>query len=183
MNKFTIRKTAEVCCLNTHTAFNWRHKVLDALQNIQNKVILNGVIESDETYFPLSFKGCRKEFKIPRPSHQRGHSFSTRGLSQNLVCTLCSVNLNGLSVGKISILGKPSLKDLEKVLNKRIEEDSIFVTDSFKAYKKVAIENNLIHVSIPRDKHKLETLIDFVFSTKCLTKGMDIVKRDPVPVL
>ena len=51
MNKFSIRKCAEICNINTHTAFNWRHKVLDALQNMQSEVHLKGVIEADETFF------------------------------------------------------------------------------------------------------------------------------------
>lgn len=53
MNKCSIRKSAEICDINTHTAFNWRHKILDALQNMQDEVVLSGVIESDETFCPV----------------------------------------------------------------------------------------------------------------------------------
>lgn len=51
LNKFSLRKCASICDINLHTAFNWRHKILDALQNMQDEVKLNGVIQSDETYF------------------------------------------------------------------------------------------------------------------------------------
>ena len=34
-----------------------------------------------------------------------------------------------MSIGKVSNLGKPSLKDLSKVIDRRIEQDSIFVTN------------------------------------------------------
>lgn len=115
LNKFSLRKCALICKINLHTAFNWRHKILDALQNMQDEVKLNGVIQSDETYFPLSFKGHHKHFTLPRSSRKRGHSFSVRGLSKELVCVPCTVNLNGLSVGVISNLGKPNLSSLEKV--------------------------------------------------------------------
>lgn len=114
LNKFSLRKCASICDINLHTAFNWRHKILDALQNMQSEVKLNGVIQSDETYFPLSFKGHHKHFTLPRSSRKRGHSSTVRGLSKELVCVPCTVNLNGLSVVVISNLGKPNVFNLEK---------------------------------------------------------------------
>ena len=48
---FTVRRSAEICGINKDTAFIWRHKVLDALQNMQNSVELNGVVIADETFF------------------------------------------------------------------------------------------------------------------------------------
>lgn len=32
LNKFSLRKAAKVCGINTTTAFYWRHKILDALR-------------------------------------------------------------------------------------------------------------------------------------------------------
>ncbi len=77
-----------------------------------------------------------------------------RGLSHEQVCVPCIVNLDGLSIGKISNLGKPCVKDLESVLNRRIEKGSIFVTDSLRRYHKIAHENELTHVRVPKGKHK-----------------------------
>lgn len=55
----SIRKSAEICNLSVPTAFYWRHKILDALrskmENDGNQ--LAGIVESDETYFQLSYKG------------------------------------------------------------------------------------------------------------------------------
>ena len=64
------------------------------------------------------------------------------------------VNHEGLSVGQISNLGKPKVQHLEKVINGKIEQGSVFVTDSLKGYQKVAVSNELVHVRIPRGKHK-----------------------------
>lgn len=33
MNGFSVRKSAAICGINKDTAFIWRHKILDALQN------------------------------------------------------------------------------------------------------------------------------------------------------
>lgn len=37
--------------MNKDTAFVWRHKILDALQNMVDSVKLSGIIEGDETFF------------------------------------------------------------------------------------------------------------------------------------
>lgn len=155
LEKKSLRRCAEICDISLETAFRWRHKILDALQNMQSNITLKGVVESDETFFALSFKGTKKEnFSIPRETHNRGHSVSTRGLSKELVCVPCIVNHEGMSVGKISNLGKPKVQDLEKVINNRIEQGSIFVTDSLRGYQKVAVNNDLVHVRIPRGRYK-----------------------------
>jgi len=155
MNKFSLRKCAKVCNIDLSTAFIWRHKILDVLQKMHDSVIINGVAEADETYFHVSYKGDFKKsnFKMPRKAHKRGKAVSVRGISQEQVCVPCSVNLDGLSIGKISNLGKPSVMDLEAVFNGRIEKGAIPVTDSLRSYHKIAFENELTHVRIPRGKH------------------------------
>lgn len=50
INKFSLRKSAEICEINLHTAFNWRHKILDALQNMQDNITLKGVVETNEAF-------------------------------------------------------------------------------------------------------------------------------------
>ena len=77
LDKKPLRRCAEVCGISLETAFRWRHKILDALRNMQSDVTLKGIVESDETFFDLSFKGTKKEnFSIPRESRHRGHSNS-----------------------------------------------------------------------------------------------------------
>ena len=155
LDKLPLRRCAEVCGISLETAFRWRHKILDALQNMQSEVTLKGIVESDETFFDLSFKGTKKEnFSISRESRHRGHSNSVRGLSCEQVCVSCLVNHEGLSVGQISNLGKPKVQHLEKVINGKIEQGAVFVTDSLRGYQKVAVSNELVHVRIPRGKHK-----------------------------
>ncbi len=87
MNGLSIRKTAVACGIHRNTAFLWRHKILDALQNMADDVTLDGIIEADETFFAISYKGNHsksKTFAMPRKAHKRGHSTHIRGLSQEL---------------------------------------------------------------------------------------------------
>ena len=150
-----MRKCAAVCCIDLSTAFIWRHKILDVLQKMHDSVTINGVAEADETFFHVSFKGNHKKsaFTLPRDPHKRGNEVSVRGLSQEQVCVPCVVNLDGLSIGKISNLGRPNVNTLSPVFNGRIEKGSIFVTDSLRSYHKIAHENELTHVRIPKGKH------------------------------
>lgn len=155
MNKFSLRKCANICGIDLTTAFVWRHKILDALQNMHNEVTINGVAQADETYFSVSYKGnhAKSNFKLPRKAHKRGESDEKRGISKDKACVLCSVNLDGLSIGMISNLGRPCVNDLEAVFDNRIEKGSILVTDSFRGYSKLAFTNELTHITIPRGKH------------------------------
>ena len=155
IEKYSLRKTADICDISLPTAFAWRHKILDALQKMHDEVKLDGVVEADETFFPLSFKGHHKEFNLPRLAKHRGEPAIRRGLSKEQVCVSCGVNLNGLSVSKISNLGKPKLQDIERVLDGKITKDSILVTDSFRAYLKLANGMGLSHIRIHRKSHKV----------------------------
>lgn len=94
VNKFSLRRSAEECKISLPTAFKWRHKILDALQNMQEDIKVKGLVETDETFLAISYKGAKKSsYKIPREVHKRGHSVSTRGLSKEMVC----ISLHGRS--------------------------------------------------------------------------------------
>ena len=83
MEGASLRKCQKECGISLRTSFLWRQKILDTFQNIMDKIVLNGVVEMDETFFDISYKGSRK---IPRKPHKRGGSVSTRGISKHKVC-------------------------------------------------------------------------------------------------
>lgn len=157
IEKYSLRKCAEICNINLATAFAWRHKILDALQKMMEEVELDGVVQADETFTTISYKGHHKDFKLPRKSHKRGTAASLRGLSRQQVCVPVGVNLNGLSIAKVANLGRPRLSDLQKVLGGRIAKESVFVTDSLRSYQKLSLDMELNHIRIPRNKHKVGT--------------------------
>lgn len=145
MNGFSVRKTASICGIHKDTAFIWRHKVLDALQNMAESVNLDGIIEADETFFAISYKGNHTRsttFTMPRASYKRGHSSHLRGLSHEKVCVPCAVNRNGQSIAKITNTGRVSTKDLHKLYDGRIKENSVLVTDKMNSYKRFATKND-----------------------------------------
>ena len=158
MNGFTVRKSAEICGINKDTAFIWRHKILDALQNMQAEVTLEGIVEADEAFFPISYKGNHKKsviFKMPRKAHKRGKQTHKRGLSREKVCVPCAVTRNGLSLAKITNLGRVSAKDIHHALDKRIMPNSILCTDAISCYNDLARTEKLELIQLKTGKSKL----------------------------
>ncbi len=146
MNGLSIRQTAITCDIHRNTAFFWRHKILDALQNMADDVTLNGIIEADETFFAASYKGNHSKSKIfvmPRKAHMRGHSTHIRGLSKEKICVPCAVNRNGLSISKITNTGRVSTKDLHHIYDGRIESNSTLVTDKLNSYVRFTNANGI----------------------------------------
>ncbi len=148
IEKKSIRKCAEVCQVSVPTSFFWRHKILDALQNMMAGIQLNGVIEADETFTAVSCKGRRKN--LPRELHQRATKAEKRGLFGEKVC---GINMNGLSIAGISNLGKPGQKDIPKVLGGKVDKGSVLIADSFRGYHKPAADMEVTHIRIPCKKH------------------------------
>ena len=157
VNGFTVRKSAEICGINKDTAFIWRRKILDALQNMASDVKLDGIVEADETFFAISFKGNHKKstsFVMPRKPHKRGKQTHLRGLSHEKVCVPCAVNRNGLSIAKITNLGKVGSKDIHNAFDNRISANSILCTDDTRAYNDFANTNRLELIKLKTGKSK-----------------------------
>lgn len=156
MNGFSVRKTAELCKISTKTAFIWRHKILDALQNMADSVVLDGLVEADETFFHLSYKGNHKHsktgFVMPRKPHYRGNDVDTKGISKEQVCVPCAINRNGLSIAKVGTLGKVKKECLHLMYDNKIKSGTTVCTDKEKAYRKFSRENSLNLVQLDSGK-------------------------------
>ena len=89
IDKKTLNESADECGISLRTAFVWRHKILDAIKEVAEKTYLKGVVEADETFFNVSYKGNHSKsntFTMPRKAHKRGGSVHTKGLCSTL-CT------------------------------------------------------------------------------------------------
>ena len=152
-----LREAAAICGIHRNTAFFWRHKILDALQNMANEVVLSGIVEADETFFAVSYKGNHKKsltFAMPRPAHKRGHAEHIRGISHEKVCVPCAVNRGGLSIARAITLGRISTKDLHRAYDGRITEGTTLVTDKHSSYTRFAKSNNINLIQLKGGKVK-----------------------------
>jgi transposase-like protein len=140
----TLKETSEECGISVTTAFVWRHKILDALHELTDKVYLAGTVEADETFFNVSYKGNHrksKRFTMPREAHKRGADVHTSDLSSEKVCVPCMVNDTGISYAKPAKLGKVSSECIVKAFKGRISSDAVLCTDREKAYISFAHAN------------------------------------------
>ena len=143
-----IRRTAEECGISIPTAFAWRHRILDTLAKTLENALLQGVIEYDETFFALSFKGHRHmqtavEGGIPLPSHQRGGAYIRKGIGLRQVCVPIAVSRNGGFVGKVSNLGTPSGQDALNVVGGHCADGSTLCSDGGRPAQRVASAEGL----------------------------------------
>ena len=137
MDRKTLKEAAEECGLSLPTAFAWRHKILDCLHELTDKVYLSGTVEADETFFNVSYKGNHKNsrlFSMPRRAHKRGSDIHTSGLSSEKVCVPCMISEDGLSYARAAKLGKVSCACISAVFEGILSPDAVLCTDREKAY-------------------------------------------------
>ena len=156
----TLKKTSEECRISC-TAFTWRHKILDTLGELTERAYLTGIVEADETFFNVSYKGNHKRsrhFSMPRKAHKRGNDIRVKGLSEEKVCVPCAVSDTGISYSKPGKLGKISSECINRVLGKKIAPHATLCTDKERAYLDFACTNDLKLIQMDTDS--LTTLKD-----------------------
>jgi hypothetical protein len=151
----TIDQSAERCGITHYTSFIWRHKILDALGESSRDTELSGIVEADETFMPLSFKGDRSLFskgEVERQARVRGGENHKRGLSDELVCIPCAIDRKGNAVSRVAKLGKCSTKAVREVLGGHVNHEATLCTDEEASYRKFAKENGNALVQIKGGK-------------------------------
>jgi transposase-like protein len=153
IDKKTLNESADECGISLRTAFVWRHKILDAIKEVAEKTYLEGVVEADETFFNVSYKGNHSKsntFTMPRKAHKRGGSVHTKGLSNEKVCVPCAIDENGISYAKPAKLGKVSSYSILYTFDNVIAPSSTLCTDHEKAYLDFAKKKqiNLIQMEV-----------------------------------
>ena len=132
----SLEECAFQCGISVRTAFIWRHKILNVLQKDQDNRVLAGIIEADEKYYSLSFKGNHaksKRFVMPRESYRRGSDNRSNGMPK--ACVMCAVERNGQSYGEVLGASQSTIKMVAHAFEKRIAPDSIMLSDRTKAMK------------------------------------------------
>ena len=154
LNYNTINETSKLVGISARETYNIRIKILSILSNYSNQK-LHGVVQCDEKYIRLSFKGTRKD-KMPRDSRRNGFDNRTSGISNDQVCVLMAIDSYDNIFVKIVGLGPLNTEELENNFANAIEEKSVLVTDSKTSYIKFAQNHNLILKQIPASMHKTE---------------------------
>jgi transposase-like protein len=158
----SIRRAARELRISIQTSFDWRHKILSALQASLPEQV-SGVVECDELQLAESSKGNRNITRKPR---KRGSDSRRHDVGKVMVVT--AVSRSGGSVASIVEGKKLSKEDVIQALDGKLKEDTLLITDECTAYIAVARQqSHITHKAInskknrttkPTDKIHLQTV-------------------------
>jgi transposase-like protein len=139
-----IRTAGKKLNIDKRTAFLWRHRFSKQLGK-DTSPLLQGIVEADETYTRLSYKGCRNLHRAP---HKRGGDDAKRGLSKSQVCIVTARDRSTHNVEFIGGLGTVKTAKLDQELAKYIASEAILVTDGLASYNGFCQHNHINHVVV-----------------------------------
>lgn len=132
-------------------------KLFLALEDTYNNQKLKGIVQVDEKYFRISFKGTKHK-DMPRKTRHSGSQDLKVGINKELACVVLAIDENDNIIIKVVGNGPASSQMIGKALNNKIEEGSIIITDSKSAYIKFASDNNLILKQIPDGEYTVDDI-------------------------
>lgn len=135
----SVRASARQCKIDKNTSFRWRHRFL-ALPSKTKPHRLQGIVETDETFFPYSCKGQRH---LDRPARRRGKQIHERGTGKDQVPVLVVRDRSGATADfKLAATDAETLKPpLQDILAK----DAILCSDGGAVFRSVARTLGITH--------------------------------------
>ena len=140
----TIAQTAQELGVNTHTAFDWRHKALSQMTaSAPNK--LNGRVQCDETEIPLNEKGSRS---LGRKARKRGGDFRRNQADEEggEPSTIQVITLSSNTGANLMVpvqTKRLSAKEIDMAIGGKLAWDTLLITDKHHSYVKFAKRNNI----------------------------------------
>lgn len=151
---YTLPKIAEKLQIHISTAFYWRHKILNALGSLGFNQ-LQGIVESDETFFRESLKGKREI--THRKAKKRGEKDEKRGISNLKIAVVVAQDRNGSVIARKAGTGRVKAEEIDNVIGEYIHPSSLLCTDTATNYKKFARIKGLQHETVnERQKQRVK---------------------------
>lgn len=147
-----IKKIAKKLDISIQTSFDWRHKILSSLEQFV-PVELFDEVECDELELALSNKGSKELERKPR---KRGTDFKRNQNTSEIttVQVVTAVQRNGDKYLKAVVSKRLSKEQIAKVLDGKLAEGTILITDKHHSYKAFAKDNPTIkHKSLVAKDH------------------------------
>lgn len=149
-----LTETALEIGISKTSVFEIQIRIFEALDQMYQDTKLKGIIQADEKYVRISFKGFKRD-DMPRPSRYDGHKDLTSGISKDQLCIVAAIDSFDTLIIRVVGNGNASTDMISLALNNKIDKGSILVSDSKNAYKSFAIENQLQLIQIPAGQHKI----------------------------
>lgn len=141
----SIVKIAERFEISVPTAFNWRHKILLSLPELDSK--FKEETEIDDLWVRYSQKG-RKGLEF---SKKRGGT-SHRGDSDYQVKILTATNSSQTEM-KVTNIGRLSKSDIQRSMGDKLTKRTILISDKHQSIQAFARDNKLEHYSFKASEH------------------------------
>ncbi len=118
------------------TAFDMRHKILMALQEIPETadVCLSDVSEFDETFVLDCYKGRELAPRVVRKPHRHGAKALKRGISSEYLCICTGIQRKGDAFAATVNRTKPSEKELVSIFEGHIADGTLALCDGLRSY-------------------------------------------------
>ena len=132
----TLEYSAKKYGFSHQTAFNMRHKVLMALQDLfqNNPVLPSSIAEFDETFVLDCYKGSFAPESAGRKARKHGAKAAKRGISNEYIAICTGIPRDGGVTAETVNRAKPSGKELDTIFRGHIAEDTLVLTDGLRSY-------------------------------------------------
>lgn len=144
LSGYSLRKNAIECGVSLNTSFIWRHKLLRCFDNISAGEY-KGILEVDELFFPVSEKGSRK---LVNPKGPRRSRSKKRGINNDKVAVIATVDRSGNKGLQVSKLGRITKESVAEVLDDKIKDVEVICSDKHVSYESYVKDKNVKHNTI-----------------------------------
>ena len=133
---YAIDHTARRLGLYHQAAFDMRHKILVALQELPEiqDVCLGEVAELDETFVLDSYKGSKLPDHTDRAPRKRGTKAAKRGISNEYICICAGIQRAGHAYAATVNRAKPSLDEVKAMFQGHISDGTLVLCDGLQSY-------------------------------------------------
>jgi transposase-like protein len=148
----SLDKISGTLGINKKTAFDWRHKILSSLGQDRGYA-MDGIVESDETFFEESQKGNRHI--VGRCGRKRGSSTGLdkgkkRGISESKAAVIATTDRQGGMSLSLATMGRIGKEDIACSIG-TLPDTTFLCTDGHVSYKGFALDNKLNHIVLRAD--------------------------------
>lgn len=152
----TLDQSAQKYGFCHETAFNMRHKVLMALEDLIEKqpVMLSGISEFDETFVLESYKGSSVPEEAGRTARTHGAVASKPGISSEYVAICTGIQRDGGAIAKTVNRAKPSKEELNDIFRGHIADDTIALTDGLRSYSTLESLAKCAIINVNKEENK-----------------------------
>lgn len=159
----TLHECAVECSIAYQTAFTWRHKVLNVFQQNQKNTKMDGRVEMDEMFIPLSYKGNRVkgaigtrrikdhdgESLLPRKAYKRGSDNKPKSPKER-ACVFCMVeDKNHAFYIAVPGVGYMTEKMLDATFAKHVDKaHALILVDQYRITRNYLNNNGYAHEAL-----------------------------------